>query len=440
MAGQELEDGAFHECQSPTNPPPGGWEAAHRVRRVKAAETVDCAAELITNHLEVVLCSYASPEVFEKFIESNLMPQAAELLRRLMHAVGGMLPQQERAAFGEALLGRHANNNNFSTRGPRQGGCVRSDSKMLLEFLQRNKWLCELLAATQRDPSSSAALEAATNAWHREHPPTKPTYAELLIGEDEHVAARVRIVDGKTRVRGSCLPALRRNRPPDCEALAAFTQLYTALEASTGTFRLGDEIARPQLAAIAQTDPRLPPRELIESAGRVASDVVTQVMALFGVDQMRQEAETRAAKDLVVAAVSVHQLRGRYALSHLGPEEERTRGSLCGEELAARDSLLREAEAAAADGWTVFHDCSEAGSPVGVASSAFPGAVSVCYEHGQPAQQPAAHADPGPQAEPSGGHSGNSVLQRLRSRLSLQGGAPTEGLLQRMANMLPAPH
>eukprot|EP01065_Artemidia_motanka_P031633 TRINITY_DN3810_c0_g1_i1.p1 TRINITY_DN3810_c0_g1~~TRINITY_DN3810_c0_g1_i1.p1 ORF type:complete len:589 (+),score=103.85 TRINITY_DN3810_c0_g1_i1:81-1847(+) len=250
----------FLDCNSPPGSP-------------GPAAGVEVALGFLEEHLGVIVCSYCAPTVFEDFISQALSETDRLALLQLMRGIAGSLTPDQKQAFGDVVLGQTGRD---STAG-RRGGLLQGDTQLLRQFLQRNQRLSDYLCLTCQNPFTTASLTKASAEWCLLHPPTAPSEAELQCKGD---GGRVRVVDGVTRVRGSCAVALRRNMPP-CLELEAFDQFYEALlRASADPGLLGTEVAQPLLNQLSSLDPRMNGITLLDSLSSKATGLIEKLHAV----------------------------------------------------------------------------------------------------------------------------------------------------------------
>eukprot|EP00756_Hemistasia_phaeocysticola_P002392 Hpha_TRINITY_DN11650_c0_g1::TRINITY_DN11650_c0_g1_i1::g.49324::m.49324 len=269
MGGMDGEqDDVFLDCNSPPLSPRDVEYSS--IDECTGPKAVEAALLFLYEHKNVIVASYFAPSVFEDFLDSHLEDRDCLAMRQLMRGVGSSLSPDERGSFGEVILGRKKEG--FDAQGAavqvsdptHGGGLIEGETRLLRQFLNRNWKLAEYLALASRDPFTLVALNAATQGWDQLHPWTDPSETEMRVrAESMNERGRVRFVQGRPRVRGSCVPAIVRNHP-DCPEIRALVALYDALlRAASLPGQLSRKIAVPILSLVGGIDPRNPPDRLL---------------------------------------------------------------------------------------------------------------------------------------------------------------------------------
>eukprot|EP01062_Namystynia_karyoxenos_P061892 TRINITY_DN5460_c0_g2_i2.p1 TRINITY_DN5460_c0_g2~~TRINITY_DN5460_c0_g2_i2.p1 ORF type:complete len:404 (+),score=81.93 TRINITY_DN5460_c0_g2_i2:106-1317(+) len=259
-----------------------GGDAAEAPSGEKAVEV---AMKFLTEHVALIVCSYCAPPVFEEFLDTHLAVEEALAIRQMMRGVGNSLSPEERQRFGEVIIGRPVGGREGGAEGwaARTGGLLHGDRELLREFVKAHPKLAEYLELTLINPFVTQSLRRASAVWAELHPttvepltlPRRPGMRGAAPSADadwnwtpELQFDRIVVHQGRVRIRGNGLLALRRNlqerySPDD------YLHVLTAHE------RLLDD-----LAAVLVTDEEGRRLGLLERAADKVSDARTEEVAL----------------------------------------------------------------------------------------------------------------------------------------------------------------
>eukprot|EP00755_Sulcionema_specki_P014461 Sspe_Gene.56732::Locus_31191_Transcript_1_1_Confidence_1.000_Length_1428::g.56732::m.56732 len=165
------------------------------------------AYQVLHEHIAIIVASYCSPEVFSRFLDTELDEDMAMCIRQMMRGISMTLSSSAKQDFGDVILGRREESDECEHWAVRTGGLLHGDRELLMEFLRENEAFAEYVGLTRNNPFIQSALSAATEAWRAQH--DLEDEAEEVVPEPNF--DRIVVHNGKIHVRGSALPALSKN-------------------------------------------------------------------------------------------------------------------------------------------------------------------------------------------------------------------------------------